>query len=107
MASLSVPQSLLRLFALGDVHVRSKDTQRLAVVGSFDHFPAAQEPLPVVLYWSYMRPNGPSEHLLWAHLAVVVGFGMTLRYLKFYRLYAIEVFTAYAYGKDKEPERKP
>ncbi len=52
-----------------------------------------------VLYWSYVRPSGPSEHLLWARLAVVVGIGMTLRYLKFFRLYANEVFTAYAYGK--------
>lgn len=60
-----------------------------------------------VLYWSYMQPNGPSEHLLWARLSFVVGIGMTLRYLKFYRLYANEVFTAYAYSKDKEPEKPP
>lgn len=52
-----------------------------------------------VLYWSYMWTDGPSEHLLFARLAVVIGIGMTLRYLKFYRLYANEVFTAYAYGK--------
>jgi hypothetical protein len=59
-----------------------------------------------VLYWSYMRPNGPSEHLLWARLAVVIGFGMTLRYLKFYSHYATELFSAYATGKDKEPDKK-
>lgn len=60
-----------------------------------------------ILYWSYMRPDGPPEHLLWARLSVVVGIGMTLRYLKFFRLYAIEVFTAYAYSKEKDSEKKP
>lgn len=58
-----------------------------------------------IFYWSYLLPNGPSEHLLWARVALLVGVGMTLRYLKFYRLYAVEVFTAFAYSK--EPEKKP
>jgi hypothetical protein len=56
----------------------------------------------VVWYWSYLRPGGPPEYLLWARLAVIVGIGMTLRYLKFYRLYANEVFVAYAYGQDEK-----
>lgn len=60
-----------------------------------------------ILYWSYLQPNGPSEHLLWARISVVVGVGMVMRYLKFYRLYANEVFTAYAYGKDKESGNHP
>lgn len=55
-----------------------------------------------ILYWSYMQPKGPSEHLIWARFALVVGVGMTLRYLKFYRLYASEVITAYACGQEKE-----
>lgn len=50
-------------------------------------------------YWSYWQPKGPEEHLLWARLAALIGVGMTLRYLKFYRLYGVEVFTAYAYKK--------
>lgn len=54
-----------------------------------------------ILYWSYMQPNGPTEHLAWSRLAVLAGIGMTLRYLKFYRLYAHELFTAYAYGNEK------
>lgn len=55
-----------------------------------------------VLYWSYMQPKGPAEHLLWARIALVVGIGMTLRYLKFYRHYASEVFTSFAYSQDLE-----
>lgn len=58
-----------------------------------------------IFYWSYLQPKGPPEHLLWARIALVVGIGMTLRYLKFYRHYAVEVFTAFAYAK--EPEKKP
>ena len=53
-----------------------------------------------VLYWSYLQTNAPSEYLLWARLALVIGLGMTLRYLKFFRHYAVEIFTSYAYAKD-------
>lgn len=51
--------------------------------------------------WSHNVRGGPPLHgnLGWA--ALLVAGGMTLRYLKFYRLYAKEVFTAYAYAKDK------
>lgn len=59
-----------------------------------------------VLYWSYLQPRGPQEHLLWARIALVVSLGMTLRYLKFYRHFALEVFTSWAFAKDKEPEKK-
>lgn len=55
-----------------------------------------------VLYWSYLQPAGPSEHLLWSRIALVVGLGMALRYLKFFRHYAVEVFTTYAYAKESE-----
>jgi len=60
-----------------------------------------------ILYWSYMQPKGPSEHLLWAWIAFVIGVGMMFRYLKFYRLYASEVITNYAYGQDREPGQNP
>lgn len=58
-----------------------------------------------VLYWSYLQPKGPSEHLLWSRIALVIGIGMMVRYLKFFRHYASEVFTSFAYAK--EPEKKP
>lgn len=59
-----------------------------------------------VLYWSYWQPHGPPEHLLWARISLVVSLGMTLRYLKFYRHFALEVFTSWAFTRDKEPEVK-
>lgn len=59
-----------------------------------------------VLYWSYWQPKGPPEHLLWARISLVISLGMTLRYLKFYRHFALDVFTAWAFAKDKEPEVK-
>ncbi|HJV60464.1 MAG TPA: hypothetical protein VJ743_05925 [Albitalea sp.] len=55
-----------------------------------------------VLYWSYLQPDGPAEHLLWAQVSLLVSLGMTLRYLKFYRHFALEVFTAWAFARDKE-----
>lgn len=59
-----------------------------------------------VLYWSYLQPTSPPEHLLWARIALAVSLGMTLRYLKFYRHFTLEVFTSWALAKDKEPEAK-
>jgi hypothetical protein len=57
-----------------------------------------------VLYWSYWKSNGPPEHLLWARISLVISIGMTLRYLKFYRHFALEVFTSWAFAENKEPE---
>ena len=54
-----------------------------------------------IFYWSYLQPNGPVEHLLWSYIALVVGIGMTLRYLKFFRHYSVEVFTSFAYAKEQ------
>jgi hypothetical protein len=54
-----------------------------------------------LLYWSYRWNGGPEEHLHWAWAATAVGFGMTFRYLKFFRHYSVEVFTSYAYGEEK------
>jgi len=53
-----------------------------------------------LLYWSYLEPKGPPEHLLWARLSLVAGLGLTLRYLKFFRHHAVEVFSSYAYAKE-------
>lgn len=58
-----------------------------------------------ILYWSYLRLHGPAEHLLWAHFSLVVSLGMTLRYLKFYRHFALEVFTSWAFGQVKEEKK--
>lgn len=55
-----------------------------------------------VFYGSYLQSSGPHEHLLWARIALAIGLGMTLRYLKFLRHYAVEVLTSYAYAKDME-----
>lgn len=59
-----------------------------------------------ILYWSYRQPCGPAEHLLWSRIAVVIGVGMTFRYLKFFRHFAVEMFTSYAFSTDKELEKK-
>lgn len=59
-----------------------------------------------VLYWAYLQPKGPPEYLLWARISLVMSLGMTLRYLKFYRHFALEVFTTWAFAKEKEPEAK-
>lgn len=56
-----------------------------------------------LLYWSFRWGDGPADRLHWCYGALVVGFGMTLRYLKFFRLYAVEVFTSYAYAKPEKP----
>lgn len=54
----------------------------------------------ILLGWSYLCAEGPilNRHLAW--MALAIGLGMTLRYLKFYRLYAVEVFTSFAYSKE-------
>jgi hypothetical protein len=53
-----------------------------------------------LLYWSYRCGNGPAVNLYWSWAALAAGAGMTLRYLKFFSHYSVEVFTAYAYSKD-------
>lgn len=54
-----------------------------------------------LLYWSYRWGNGSGEQLYWSWAAVALGIGMTFRYLKFYRHYAVEVFTSFAHSKEK------
>lgn len=55
-----------------------------------------------ILYGSYLRTDGSPEFLLWAQIAFVIGIGMTLRYLKFFRHFALEVFTSYIFAKAAE-----
>lgn len=52
-----------------------------------------------MLYWSYRWGNGSEANLYWSWAAIAVGIGMTFRYLKFFRHYSVELFTAYAYSK--------
>ncbi len=60
----------------------------------------------VVLFWSYRQPEGPEEHLIWARLALFVGVAMGLRYLKFLRHFAVEVFTSWAFSSFSEQEKQ-
>jgi hypothetical protein len=47
------------------------------------------------IYWRHR------SDLWWAAAGVVLSVGMLFRYLKFYRHYALEVFTCYAFAKPK------
>lgn len=59
-----------------------------------------------MLYLSYRSGNGPAANLYWSWAAFAVGVGMTLRYLKFFSHYSVEVFTAYAYSNNVTPGSK-
>lgn len=58
-----------------------------------------------VLYWHYRWHNGTDTALHISQGALVVGLGMLLRYLKFFRQYALEVFTSYAHSKPEAEKR--
>lgn len=53
-----------------------------------------------MLYWSYRWGNGQGVNLYFSWAAIVLGVGMTFRYLKFFRHYSVEIFTAYAHSKE-------
>jgi hypothetical protein len=55
-----------------------------------------------LFYWSYHQSAGPVQHLLWSRLSLIMGIGMTFRYLKFFRHFCVEVFTVYAFAPSKE-----
>ena len=55
-----------------------------------------------LFYWSYMQPHGPKDHLLWSRCALVLSVAMLGRYLKFYRHFALDVFTTWAYSPEKK-----
>ncbi|SEP72214.1 hypothetical protein SAMN04488038_101289 [Solimonas aquatica] len=52
-----------------------------------------------VLFWGHHQAHGTNVHLWLSWAALLMSLGMTLRYMKFYRLYANEVFTAFAHQK--------
>jgi hypothetical protein len=57
----------------------------------------------VLLFWSYGHAGRTLDlYLGWAAFACALV--MVLRYLKFFRLYGVEVFTAFAYAKEKGRE---
>lgn len=58
-----------------------------------------------LLYWFWRWGDGTVEARTWAYVAVVLGLGLTLRYLKFYRQYASEVFISFAYAKEPEKSK--
>lgn len=52
-----------------------------------------------MLAGSHLWFGAPKANLWWAVAALVTGVGMLFRYLKYYRHYAVEVFTSFAYSK--------
>ena len=57
----------------------------------------------VVLAVSHYYFEAPKSDLWWALAAVVIGICMFFRYLKFYRHFALEVYTSYAAGNNSAP----
>lgn len=55
------------------------------------------------LYWHYRWNNGDSMSLQLSRAALLIGGGMLLRYLKYFRQYSLELFTAYAFSKQDPP----
>jgi hypothetical protein len=47
-------------------------------------------------YWSYAHCLNFWPKLYWSVAALILSFGMLYRYLKFFRLYTVEVFVSYA-----------
>lgn len=58
-----------------------------------------------LLYWFWHSGGGPAEALTGTYLALALGLGMTLRYLKFFRQYASEVFNSFAYTKESDKSK--
>jgi len=48
-----------------------------------------------ILYANYRWFRGPDDHYWWSLVALVMGIGMVARYLKFFRHFSYEIFTAY------------
>lgn len=55
-----------------------------------------------LLYWFWRGEGGPTEALTGVYVALALGVGMTLRYLKFFRHYTKEVFNSFAYASESE-----
>lgn len=89
------PETALRLDNFLNLYGFCRNTALVSLINS------------IVLYWSYLQPEGPTEHLLWARISLAVSLGMTLRYLKFYRHFTLELFTSWIFSKSKEEELNP
>lgn len=46
-------------------------------------------------------PTTASQKAVWAALSLIIGLGMLERYLKFYRLFGLEVLVTLAHNKDE------
>lgn len=66
-----------------------------AVVALFDS---------AMLYVAYRWGEQPITTLYWSWAALALACGMALRYLKFYRHYAVELFTAFAYASRNDAD---
>lgn len=60
-----------------------------------------------LLYWSYRYGNGPDVNLHFSWVALVLGIGMTFRYLKFFRHFSVELYTSFAHSKEASGGSKP
>lgn len=52
-----------------------------------------------ILFWSHFFRAAPQENLNYAWLALIVGIGMSFRYLKYFRLFSVEIYVSYAHAK--------
>jgi hypothetical protein len=59
-----------------------------------------------LLYWFYYFGAGTEKDLHLAVVTLLVAIGMTFRYLKFFRHYALEVFTSFAHSPIRDPGAK-
>ena len=84
----ATPSAMSRLDNFLNLYGFCRNTALVAIIDS------------AMLFWSYRFNNGPAENLYWSWAALFIGLGITLRYLKFFRHYSVEVFTTYAYSKD-------
>ncbi|HEY0684834.1 MAG TPA: hypothetical protein VGD45_21030 [Steroidobacter sp.] len=51
-----------------------------------------------LLQWAHLR-SGDDAQLLWTRVSLVVGLVLLMRYLKFLRLYSVELFTSFAHAR--------
>ena len=71
--------------------------RNIAVVGLIDS---------ALLAISHRWYSAPAETMYLAVALLILSLGMILRYLKFYRQFAIEAFTAFAYAEDRIGDEK-
>lgn len=52
-----------------------------------------------ILFWSHFSGTAAQENLYYAWFALIVGVGMSFRYLKYFRLFSVEIYASYVHGK--------